>query len=719
MPISVQTTLPVDPYLDEIVETVRRCRRLVVIAPPGAGKTTRIPPALAPLGRTILLQPRRVAARALTRRIAAERGWTAGNEIGWQIRMERNFNRSTGLLVATEGILTARLQSDPLLSEFAVVILDEFHERSMHADLALAMVRQAAAARDDLAIVVMSATMDPAPVASFLDAPVIHIDARTHPVETRYAPGLRFEEAVEETAAGARGHVLCFLPGKREIERATAALSHLHPLPLHGSLTVDQQERAIAPRGERQVILATNIAETSLTINGVTDVVDSGFQKTLRFDTATAVDHLVTERIARDSADQRAGRAGRTGPGRAVRLWDERSQLRAQREPEVQRIDLASTVLDILAWGADAAAFEWYEAPPAYRIEAAMALLERLGAVSGRKLTPFGAQIQSIPLHPRLAVVLLRSRGASEALRICAELADTDERELAAIGRRMRDGTPPPAADDTVLRALLAGYPDRVARRREPRSPRLLLASGTGGRLAPEAGVPENSEFMVALDVAGGAESLVRRASPIERSWLVPTRREVLHTMDAGRVRAVARTWYDEILLHEGPADADPKEAVRLAAEALRNSIDPALLLRLRFAQLEVDWDQLIATTGSTRLPHSLQRRLDAAAPERLSLPSGRTTALEYGDDGSVTASVKLQELFGLAETPRLGPSSTPVIFSLLAPNGRPVQVTRDLRSFWNGAYQEVRKELRGRYPKHPWPEDPWTARPTHRTKRR
>src|SRR5687767_11546310 len=284
MPRSVQTPLPVDSRIDEIVALVRAERRAVVIAPPGAGKTTRIPPALTSLGRTIVLQPRRVAARALARRIASERGWTIGEEIGWQIRFERRFGARTSLLVATEGILTARLQADPLLSDFAVVVLDEFHERSIHADLALALVKQAAAARDDLAVVVMSATMDAGPVARFLGAQVITIDARNHPIELRYAPNATVVQAVREVAKTAAGHILCFLPGAREIETARAQLAGMNVLPLHGSLDVDAQERALAPSGERKVILATNVAETSLTVEGVTDVIDSGLQKVLRFD---------------------------------------------------------------------------------------------------------------------------------------------------------------------------------------------------------------------------------------------------------------------------------------------------------------------------------------------------------------------------------------------------------------------------------------------------
>ena len=690
----MQTPLPVDAYVDDLVSLVRAEKRAVVIAPPGAGKTTRIPPALTRLGRTILLQPRRVAARTLARRIAEEQQWTLGEEIGWQIRFERRFNARTSLLVATEGILTARLQSDPLLSDFAVVVLDEFHERSIHADLALALVKQAADARGDLAVVVMSATMDPDPVARFLNARVVAIEARQYPIDVRYMPNAPMVEAVRDIANEAKGHILCFLPGAREIETVRAQFGGMNALPLHGSLDVDAQERALAPSTQRKIILATNVAETSLTVDGVSDVIDSGLQKVLRFDAETAVDHLVTEQISLDSADQRAGRAGRTGPGRATRLWDQRMILRPQREPEVRRVDLASPVLDILAWGGDPLAFDWYERPPQHRIEAAIELLRRIRALEDN--------LHRYPLHPRLARVL---HDAGEAgVRVCAllsegtrgagdalTLADSPHlnqaaRELGTAATRVaafQSGGESRRSPKDVRRALFAGYPDRVAMRREPGSLRLLLSSGTGATLAKESGM-HSGAFLVTLDITG---ELVRIASTIEREWLTPTHEDVIHEWTGERVRATKRVWYDAILLKEINVPPDPLEVERLTP---KKAIDP-----------------------------ELQRRLAIGGPERLELPSGRSVRLDYREDGSVFAAVKLQELFGLAETPRVGSSKTPVTFELLAPNGRPVQITRDIRSFWSSGYHEVRKELRGRYPKHPWPDDPWTAQATHRAKRR
>jgi ATP-dependent helicase HrpB len=752
--------LPVDRYLETIVDVVRRERSAVIVAPPGSGKTTRIPPALTGLGRTILLQPRRVAVRALARRIAMERGWTIGREIGWQIRFERRFTSETRLLVATEGVLTARLQGDPLLSGFSVVILDEFHERSIHADLALALARQAALARNDLALVVMSATIEAAPVSRFLgDARVIDIDAARFPVEIRYRAGASMAEAVREALPTTKGDMLCFLPGAREIERTRDELAGVDALvlPLHGSLDVEAQERALWPASRRKVILATNVAETSLTVEGVTDVIDSGYQKVLRFDPSTAVDHLETERIALDSAEQRAGRAGRTAPGRATRLWDAREILRPHREPEVRRVDLAAPVLDIIAWGGDPRTFEWFDCPPEERIDAALILLVRLGAIDrvidGYRLTRVGERMRAFPLHPRLARAAIAAHGCDEALAIAASLersagslpagppaasrrdkslpssgesgGTTELRELSSIARSVLGDEYRQRTDDATLRrALLAGYPDRVAMRRERGAPEVLLATGTGARLAREID-DGSSELVVALRVVG---EIVHQAIPVDREWLTPTRREVVHTLTDDRVRAVERVYYDGLILREQQVPPDPIEAKRLLAGSL--AIDPALALRVRFAGLDVDWDAVRAraAAGRTRaddvdlealLPFDVRRKLDGLAPKTIALPSGRGARIEYRDDGVVVASAKLQELFGLAETPRIGPHQTPITFSLLAPNGRPVQVTQDLRSFWNNTYPEVSKELRGRYPKHPWPDDPWSATPTHRAKRR
>jgi ATP-dependent helicase HrpB len=768
----MRAPLPIDEYLPQVGEHLARGRALVIVAPPGAGKTTRVAPTLVGDGPVILLQPRRVAARALARRIAEEQGFAVGQEVGWQVRFEREFTERTRLLVATEGILNARLLADPLLSSFRTVIVDEFHERSIHADLALAFLKQALAARDDLRVVVMSATLEAARVSAFLDGcPVLEVPGRPYPVEVTYTPGVSPAVAVREAAASPGRHILCFLPGAAEIRAAEGALagSGLEVRPLYGALDAGAQELALLPSVRRKVILATNIAETSLTVDGVDTVVDSGWHKVLRYDAERGIDRLEAERIPADSAEQRAGRAGRTAPGRAVRLWDARDRLRPHREPDILRIDLAGPLLDVIAWGGDPLEFEWFEAPPAERLRSALDLLGLLGAVDGRRITSLGQTIRRFALPPRLARVLAAAGPSPRAAAACALLSErravkeagpapsTDSdvlalldrvgdapgpvrqasRELLRTAERLL-GEMPVAADDVALRrALFDGYPDRVARRREPGSPRLVLASGHGAVLGRESGV-RDGELLVALDVVAGpsgpgSEALVRLASRIEREWIEPTSREVVHGFDpgSGAVRALEREWYLKLMLAERPVAPRPEEAAPLLAAALRQRLKgeggEALRRRLAFAGLAPDLGPRIeaAVVGHTRLPdvepESLltfeeRRDLDRLAPKVLSVPSGRPVALQYGDEGQVVAAVKLQQLFGLAETPRIGPRREPVTLSLLAPNGRPVQTTRDLRSFWDRTYPEVRKELRGRYPRHPWPENPWTATPTHRT---
>ena len=766
--------LPIDAHVPLVRAALARARAAVLVAPPGSGKTTRVAPALLEDGRVFLLQPRRVAARSIARRIAQEQGLPLGEDVGWQVRFERRFTARTRLLVATEGVLTARLQSDPFLSGFRTIVLDEFHERSLHADLALALARQAWRAREDLRILVMSATLDAEPVARFLDGcPVVEAGGRPYPVEVSYAPGTAVAEAVRAVLARPGGHVLCFLPGAPEIRRAEAALAGVpaRVRPLHGRLSAEEQDAALAPSpGARKVVLATNVAETSLTVDGVTDVVDTGQQKVLRFDPASGLDRLVLERVSADSAEQRAGRAGRTGPGRVVRLWDARDRLRPRREAEILRVDLASPALEILAWGGDPRTFEWFEAPEAARLEAALRLLERLGATRAGRLTSRGEAMHRLPLHPRLARVVVEA-GGRRAAAACAVLAEgwrpagepptTDSdvltaadrigdapagvkaaaRELEQVARGAGTAGRTGETDEAIRRALLAGFPDRVVRRREPLSPRLVLPTGQGAVLGRESGV-RGGELLLALDVTGDAagdagEPIVRAASLVEREWLAPIDTETVHRFDepSGAVRAFACDRYEGLLLGERPVPVDPDRSAELLAAAIERrglgGAASALANRLRAAGLEADLHAAVlgACRGRTRLP-SLERpeewldpgvraRLDRLAPGRLALPSGRTAALEYRDDGAIVAAVKLQELFGLADTPRIGPRQSPVLFELLAPNGRAVQTTRDLRSFWERTYPEVRKELRGRYPRHPWPEDPWTAEPTHRAKKR
>jgi ATP-dependent helicase HrpB len=666
------TPLPIDQHLAAVAAALVRHRAAVLVAAPGAGKTTRVPPALAARGRVLLLQPRRVAVRSVARRIADERGWTLGRDIGWHIRFERRFDPDTPLVVVTEGILTARLQQDPFLADVSTVILDEFHERSVHADLGLALARQAWRARDDLHLLVMSATLDAAPIARYLhDCPVIDVAGTLHPLTTEYAPGEDVVTAVRTVWPRSRGQVLCFLPGAREIAQAQAALTGdlraevsaagpsgsprrsvpgsdpIEVVPLHGSLDGDAQDAALRPATRRRVILATNIAETSLTVPGVDAVVDSGLVKVARYDAARGIDALVTERVTADSADQRAGRAARLGPGLVRRLWEARDRLRPQREPDLARIDLAGPALDVLAWGANPWTFEWFEPPPEPGLEAALGLLARLGAVSGDprapQLTALGRRLQRLPLHPRLARILVAGDGAWDAAAVCALLSDGGPRLtdgtvttscdlLAALDRF--DAAPPHlrqlardlqrAAGDTsgrsrlsevdVRRAIHAGYPDRLARRRAGSRDRVVLASGHGAGLGRESGVRE-AEFLVALDVtaatrAGAAEARIRLASAVEPDWIAPTSVVTEHRLDpaTGVVRAWTVGRVDALVVSEQPTTLDPEATTALLVEAwLARPADDAtrvLRCRLTFAGLDLDLATLVraAAAGVDRL---------------------------------------------------------------------------------------------------------------------
>ncbi|HET7220824.1 MAG TPA: helicase-related protein, partial [Vicinamibacterales bacterium] len=607
-------SLPIDSAIPAIVAAVREARAAVITAAPGAGKTTRVPPALTDDGPVIVLQPRRVAARSLARRIADEREWTIGQEVGWHVRFERQFTPRTRVLFATEGILTARLQQDPLLSGFATVVLDEFHERSVHADLGIALARQAWMARADLRLVIMSATLDPGKVQTFLGGcPIVDVPGALHPIDVRYAPQSALADAVATCLRATSGQVLCFLPGAGEIARAARDVEHglrrsaepnIELVTLHGSLDAGAQDRAIAASPARRVILATNIAETSLTVPGVAAVVDSGLHKVARYDPERAIDSLETERISRDAAEQRAGRAGRLGPGLVLRLWSEADRLRPHREPEIQRIDLAGVVLEILGWGGDPKTFEWFEAPDTDRVAAGLELLERLGAVENGRLSALGRQMQRMPLNPRLAAILLAADGSRDAALACAILSERHftaahavqratttsdllsmiehPRELPAHVVRAADvlqslvgsASSHSISERELRRAVLAGYPDRVGRRRASGSARVLLASGHGAIVDSQSGV-RDGDFLVALDVTAGrrgegSEARIRIASIVDRDWLSATHTALEHWIDesSGSVRAAAREYYGAILLVERQATPDPAVSARLLADA-------------------------------------------------------------------------------------------------------------------------------------------------------
>ncbi len=772
-------SLPVDDAIPSILETLKSQNFLVVTAAPGAGKSTRIPPALTEFGRVLLLQPRRMAARSLARRISDEQAWELGQRVGWQVRFEKRFSKATQLLVATEGILTARLREDPFLEGFSVIILDEFHERSIHADMAIALAKEAVLAREDLKLVVMSATLDAGRVASYLGdgapCPVEEIQRRTYPVSIEYKPKLAVAGACLEALETTQGNVLVFLPGVKEIRAAARDLasSSAQVVPLYGGLSAEDQDAAIRPSSAQRIILSTNIAETSLTVDGVEVVIDSGLHRVLRFDSSIGLDRLETERISLDSADQRSGRAGRLGPGRAIRLWDPRQDLRPHREPDIARVDLASSVLDLLAWGGSLETFPWFEAPPANSLRSAVSVLIALGAIQETplRILPRGKVLASLPLAPRLGVLLLATKGTQEGARLGALLSEGGRLQkafalseaprsnsdaltmldrfdlapfsirksaqvLAKLSQRFHTPKNNGISEKEILQALLKAFPDRVAKRRRRNEARFLLCNGHGATLSQESTV-QDEEYLLALDIRArqGEEALIHIASGVKKEWLDWTHQTVEHRLgpDQETVRAWQTDWYHSLPLKERSVEVDPKEAARVLAQELglrfEKMLPPNLFARLRFADLQWDKDALLAQAcyGKTKLPHfqlmdwlSFEEKatLETLAPEKLTLPSGRDVYLEYRDDGAVIAAAKLQEVFGLAETPKLGARQVPVLFSLLAPNGRSAALTDDLKNFWDNGYQAVRKELRGRYPKHPWPEDPWTALATHRTKK-
>ena len=799
----MRAPLPIDPILPDVTAALRGARGVVVVAPPGSGKTTRIPPALLDSidGRILVLEPRRVAVRAAARRMADEGGWTLGREVGYQVRFERRASAGTRILVATEGTVVRMLQDDPFLDGVGCVLVDELHERSIHADMALAMLRHVQRElRPDLALGAMSATLDPEPVSAFLGGcPVVTAGGRLHPVEVRYldaeptaGPERTAAEGVVRVLDESPGDVLVFLPGVREIRRTQdllegpAAQRGLSLLPLYGDLPAERQDQALRPGSRRKVVLATNVAESSVTIPGVTAVVDVGLAHQPRHDPRVGLDRLERVRISQRSADQRAGRAGRTAPGLCLRLWTEAQQahLRESDEPEVRRVDLAGPALRLLAWGEAPGEFDWFDRPPEDALDRARELLRRLGAADDGGITPLGRRLATLPLHPRLGRLLVEGRRLGHtdaAARLAVRLGEgragrgrgptraqaRAEQQL----RRLAQGLP--AADEgadeeqAIGRALLAAYPDRVARRRAQDPSRGRMVGGTGVWTAAGVLTPD-TELFVCVDLAPGrrgerAEARVRWASPIERDWLPPeqVKKATELRFDADLERVVARrvTRYGDLVLDERAVTPEHAPAVadilaRAAAAALERALGldsgplHDLLARWRFLRLEMPGMDLpepeallveqvlpllcpgrssfaelrrspAADSMMGLLSRTQRRALDEHAPQHWRVPGGRQVALEYPADAPPILAARIQELFGLADTPRLAGGLVPVRVHLLAPNMRPAQVTRDLRSFWDNTYAEVRKELRARYPKHDWPEDPWKARATSRPGRR
>jgi ATP-dependent helicase HrpB len=834
--------LPVTAVLDEVADALAGPGSAVLVAPPGAGKTTGVPLSLLDAGwrgdgRILVLEPRRLAARASAERMAHLVGDDrVGETVGYRVRGDTRVSARTRIEVVTEGVLPRMLASDPALEGVAAVLFDEFHERSLPADLGLALTLHARRLfRPDLRLLVMSATLDAAPVARLLgDAPVVRSEGRTHPVETRFldrpADGWiepHVVRAVRGILPETEGDVLVFLPGAAEIRRTADGLDEAG-LPrgvqvhtLHGSLTRADQDRALAPApdGERKIVLASAIAETSLTIEGVRIVVDSGLMRGPRFDPGTGMTRLETVRVTRDSADQRRGRAGRVAPGVCLRLWTrgEDRGLVPARVPEIRGADLAPVALELAAFGAAPDELAWLDPPPEGAWNQARELLRELD-VLGRDgtLTRHGRRVAEIGVHPRLGHLLVQGRAEGRgpvACRIAALLQDRDVLR--------GEGGPPPADLRLRLEALLAvergrapragpgfrphrggvyrardearrlaerldvhgvptteevaavgelaalAYPDRVGLARPGAPGRFLLRNGRGAAVRgtdPLVG----ADALVAVEVQGGGrEARIFQAVPLELEVLearfgdrVETVEEIDFDDEAGRVVARRVRRLGALVLGEAPLRSPPQERI---AAALCAGIRGAGLhvlpwdrdttqLRERLAFLHhlepegwpaTDDAALLATletwlapylTGMRSLddlsrvplgdallhdvPWPRRARLDDAAPTHLEVPSGSRIRLDYADPAAPVLAVKLQELFGMTETPRIGGGRVPLTVHLLSPARRPVQVTRDLASFWRDTYFDVRKDLRGRYPKHPWPENPLTARPTRRTKR-
>lgn len=762
-------TIPIDDVLPQLLAALSAGTTAVLQAPPGAGKTTRVPPALLAadwLGgrKIIMLEPRRLAARAAAGYMARQMGETVGQTVGYRIRFDTKVSRRTRIEVVTEGILTRILQSDPALEDYAVVIFDEFHERSIHADLGLALTLQTRALlRPDLRIIAMSATLDGEAVAGLLAAPIITSAGRTFPVETVYLGKTSVPRAVQRALEETDGDVLVFLPGAGEIARALDEISAglaaaVYVVPLYGNLDQTEQDRAIAPgtRGKRKVVLSTAIAETSLTIEGVRAVIDSGLMRVPRFDARIGMTRLDTITVSRASADQRRGRAGRVAPGICYRLWSEIEDagLVAHSRPEILEADLMPMALDLAAWGIKKPdELSWLDAPPAAAFAQAREVLFELGAIDhAGMITGHGRKMVGLPYHPRIAHMILRARDLgleSLANEIAAAL---DERSA---NRRN--------VHHTKTGLLLAfAYPDRIALGRGKRG-KFVLRNGRGA-FVDEADPLAGEEFIVAAELQGsGRDSRVYYGAPVSEADIREhfadqiEERSTVEFNSAGNVNALIREQLGAIVLKESPSPNVPADALAYALIAdiesrgieslpwtktstqLRERIAfmhsadpdnwpevdfytlrPALYTLLQTARGRSDVSKLdMHDILNQSMTWQQRAQLDRDAPTHITVPSGSQVHIDYSDPAAPFAAVRLQEVFGLKETPRLGAGRVPLTLQLLSPAQRPVQVTRDLASFWKTGYFDVRKELKGRYPRHYWPDDPLIAAPTRRTRPR
>ena len=817
------TGLPILPLLPEVRAALAGAGVAVLQAPPGAGKTTGVPPALLGegwlgRGKILVLEPRRLAARAAARRMASEMGEEVGATVGYRVRFDSKTGPRTRIEVVTDGVFLRQLQEDPTLPGVGAVLFDEFHERRLDGELVLALCLEArAAVRDDLRLLVMSATLDGAPVAALLGgAPLITSEGRSFPVETVHLPAdpkARVEDAVASAVRRAldqeSGDILAFLPGTAEIRRCLARLEggvdpEVILAPLYGDLALEQQDQAIkpSPPGRRKVVLATAIAETSLTIEGVRVVVDGGLMRVPRFDPGSGMSRLETIRVSRASADQRRGRAGRTQPGVCYRLWPEAEHRALQpfSPPEILSADLAPLALELAEWGiAEAGSLAWLDPPPTAALGQARDLLHQLGAIDrAGAITGHGREMARLGAHPRLAHLMVRGRALGQGALACALAALLGERDIlrgpgrdadlrarvellvsgargpvqqvrqaAAQLRRQLRVPADQALEPSGSGALLAlAYPDRIAQRRPGGGGQYRLANGRGAGLP--AGDPLGAqEWLAVADLDGDKrEARLFLAAPLTLAEIEEGFAELIESVDfvawdareqavlARRQRRLgALVLADEALAEPGRerVTAALLEGIRQHGLALLPWSEAVADWRARVAFLRrtlgEDWPDLSDAAllesledwlapyleGCSRASHlkrlnlmeilearldwKQRQALDELAPSHLTVPSGSRVAVEYGGEAPVLA-VKLQEMFGARETPCVAGGRVPVVLHLLSPARRPVQVTRDLAGFWASSYREVKADLKGRYPKHPWPDDPLAAPPTARTKR-
>ncbi len=826
---------PIREVLPELLAKLAAHTRLVLEAPPGAGKTTQVPLALldAPwlAGRRLLmLEPRRLAARAAAGFMAAQLGEAVGETIGYRIRFEARVSARTRIEVLTEGILTRLIQSDPELTGVGAILFDEFHERHLQGDLGVALALDVQAnLRDDLRLVVMSATLDGERIARWFNAPRVISAGRSFPVRIEYPPARASEEppfhlrrAIAQALVETDGDVLVFLPGKREIDRARDVLASLAEtgaldlVALHGELSLDEQRAALAPAasGHRRVVLATNVAESSVTLPGIRAVVDTGLAREPRFDPNSGFTRLDTVTIAQASADQRAGRAGRVAPGIAYRLWPQSQRLDPSRKPEIVQVELSGLALELAAWGSGELA--WLDPPPSGALAQARDLLTLLGALdeTGR-ITPLGRDMLRHGAPPRLAAAALRTPSGERAL-VADLLALVEARSplrgdgarsddfrvrVAALHAWRRDGARAAraqGADPGTLAALdqasagwrrrlgaesaaravadshrvgdllLHAFPDRVARQ-DPANPRrYALANGRGARLHENTALL-GEPWLVVVDLRHeDRDSLVLAAAPFDPALLerdfperFATARRVRWNAERRAVEAFEERRFAALVLERRSVPARPDDALPALLAAIREAglavlpwsahaqnlrqrieclrewcpelglpdvSEATLLARLEdwlaphldgITRLEAIRSEALSEALAGLLDHAQRRAVDEYAPPMLRVPSGNERRLDYRPGQPPVLAVKLQELFGLADTPRIARGRVPVTLHLLSPAQRPIQVTQDLRGFWERTYPEVKKELKGRYPKHPWPDDPWTAAPTARAKPR